>query len=123
MRKQRAPAAHGAVRFADSKWPIRRGLRLHAKPFESPTRSPQGLRFSPQAQNKKAAPEGGFSILAERGGFEPPIGYEPIHAFQACDLNHSSISPGFGFARSEAADYSKKISGLARFWVGETAEC
>jgi hypothetical protein len=33
--------------------------------------------------------------LAERGGFEPPVGYEPTHAFQACDLNHSSISPEF----------------------------
>ena len=31
--------------------------------------------------------------LADKGGFEPPIGYEPIHAFQACDLNHSSICP------------------------------
>ena len=34
--------------------------------------------------------------LAERGGFEPPSGYYPEHAFQACDLNHSSISPGSG---------------------------
>src|SRR5471032_3432106 len=34
-----------------------------------------------------------FESLAERGGFEPPIGYEPIHAFQACDFNHSSTSP------------------------------
>src|SRR5574340_1032632 len=32
-------------------------------------------------------------ILAERGGFEPPSGYYPEHAFQACDLNHSSTSP------------------------------
>ena len=31
--------------------------------------------------------------LAERGGFEPPLGYYPKHAFQACDLNHSSTSP------------------------------
>ena len=46
-------------------------------------------------------------ILAERGGFEPPVGYEPTHAFQACDLNHSSISPGFRIAVREAADYSK----------------
>ena len=48
-------------------------------------------------------------FLAERGGFEPPIGYEPIHAFQACDLNHSSISPD-GFTNAlvrEAAYYSK----------------
>ncbi|MDB5772526.1 MAG: hypothetical protein JWM42_2900 [Burkholderia sp.] len=36
-----------------------------------------------------------IDMLAERRGFEPRIGYEPIHAFQACDLNHSSISPGF----------------------------
>ncbi len=48
-----------------------------------------------------------YSHLAERGGFEPPIGYEPIHAFQACDLNHSSISPEFGSRFREAADYSK----------------
>ena len=31
--------------------------------------------------------------LAERGGFEPPVGYKPTHAFQACALNHSAISP------------------------------
>ncbi len=34
--------------------------------------------------------------LAERGGFEPPSGYDPEHAFQACDLNRSSISPKVG---------------------------
>ena len=31
--------------------------------------------------------------LAEREGFEPSVGYEPTHAFQACDLNRSSTSP------------------------------
>ena len=31
--------------------------------------------------------------LAEKAGFEPAVGYKPTHAFQACDLNHSSISP------------------------------
>ena len=31
--------------------------------------------------------------LAERGGFEPPVGFKPTHAFQACALNHSAISP------------------------------
>ena len=30
---------------------------------------------------------------AERGGFEPPIRFRRIHAFQACLFNHSSISP------------------------------
>ena len=32
--------------------------------------------------------------LAERAGFEPALGYYPKHAFQACDLNRSSTSPG-----------------------------
>ena len=31
-------------------------------------------------------------LLAERKGFEPSIRYERIHAFQACDFNHSSTS-------------------------------
>ncbi len=34
------------------------------------------------------------SKLAERAGFEPALGYYPKHAFQACDLNRSSTSPG-----------------------------
>ena len=32
-------------------------------------------------------------ILAERAGFEPAVGSEPTHAFQACDLNRSSTFP------------------------------
>ena len=31
--------------------------------------------------------------MAERGGFEPPIEFCPIHAFQACAFNRSAISP------------------------------
>ena len=34
------------------------------------------------------------AVLAERAGFEPALGYSPKHAFQACDLNRSSTSPG-----------------------------
>ena len=37
-----------------------------------------------------------FVIFAERGGFEPPIPFRGIHAFQACLFNHSSISPDKG---------------------------
>ena len=36
--------------------------------------------------------------IAERGGFEPPIPFWGILAFQACQLNHSCISPGNGGA-------------------------
>ena len=48
-----------------------------------------------KTENKKAARiERLMSFnLAEKGGFEPPLGYYPKHAFQACDLNHSSTSP------------------------------
>ena len=35
----------------------------------------------------------GLFVFAERGGFEPPIPFRGIHAFQACLYNHSSISP------------------------------
>ena len=31
--------------------------------------------------------------MAEGAGFEPALGYSPKHAFQACDLNHSSTLP------------------------------
>ena len=45
-------------------------------------------------RRKKTAHIGGFlTILAEREGFEPSLGYYPKHAFQACDLNRSSTSP------------------------------
>src|ERR1035437_3244055 len=34
-----------------------------------------------------------FLELAERLGFEPRVGFKPTHAFQACALSHSAISP------------------------------
>ena len=36
-----------------------------------------------------------YSTKAERKGFEPPVPFWGTHAFQACLLNHSSISPSF----------------------------
>ena len=46
------------------------------------------------ASSKRKSPQSrAFVHLAEKAGFEPAVGYEPTHAFQACDLNHSSISP------------------------------
>src|SRR3546814_1549214 len=32
-------------------------------------------------------------LLADRGGFEPPIRYSRIHAFQACAFNRSATCP------------------------------
>ena len=33
------------------------------------------------------------NLLAGRGGFEPPIRYKRIHAFQACAFNRSATCP------------------------------
>ena len=33
-----------------------------------------------------------FNFLAQRRGFEPPVGFRPTHDFQSCSLNHSDIS-------------------------------
>ena len=43
--------------------------------------------------------------MAEGAGFEPALGDYPKHAFQACDLNHSSTSPfdQFAFGSGRAA--------------------
>ena len=40
--------------------------------------------------------------MAERVGFEPTVGC-PTHAFQACALSRSAISPGLLLYRSSAA--------------------
>ena len=62
------------------------------------TSHPQkGLKM--RMAQKKAGPWAGFiAYLAERSGFEPEIRFWRIHAFQACLLSHSSISPFFGTA-------------------------
>ena len=103
-----APPAR--CRPAAAKWrfgrvPRPRG-RLQADRFRIPRAERAGaLLLSARKQMQKGHPRVAFFtfvFLAERGGFEPPIGYEPIHAFQACDLNHSSISPAspaFGSGR------------------------
>ena len=44
-------------------------------------------------RTKKRPAERIGGSFAERGGFEPPIRFWRIHAFQACLLSHSSISP------------------------------
>ncbi len=35
-------------------------------------------------------------VMAEREGFEPSMGFRPIHTFQACSLSRSDTSPGDG---------------------------
>src|ERR1041384_2092246 len=57
-------------------------------------------------------PKGAQTRLAERGGFEPPVGFKPTHAFQACALNHSAISPPAVDYCAEAYHKSQLLSGL-----------
>ena len=89
-----------------------RGIRLHTAGRDlacmpSPSNLPRKVRRDFASLQNNNAPNGAFKIVAERGGFEPPVGYEPTHAFQACDLNHSSISPYLACLFNQAADYSK----------------
>ena len=37
-----------------------------------------------------------LTFMAERGGFEPPMGFKPIHDFQSCALDQlSHLSVGY----------------------------
>ena len=47
----------------------------------------------PKHKNQKSRKSFDLQDFAERGGFEPPIRFWRIHAFQACLLSHSSTSP------------------------------
>nr|DAQ17130.1 MAG TPA: hypothetical protein [Inoviridae sp.] len=31
--------------------------------------------------------------MAQRRGFEPPVGFRPTHDFQSCAFDHSAIYP------------------------------
>ena len=53
----------------------------------------RGYPRSQLLYNKKAATTLSQRLSAEGGGFEPPIRFWRIHAFQACLFNHSSITP------------------------------
>ena len=44
-------------------------------------------------------------FLAQRRGFEPPVGFRPTHDFQSCSLNHSDISASIRLPVSEAFLY------------------
>jgi hypothetical protein len=55
----------------------------------------QALFFT--ALNKTPAKvfKAGVFISGGETGIRTPVSFNPEHAFQACDLNHSSISPLF----------------------------
>ena len=65
-----------------------------------PDKSPRGTRAKKDKESGANDKEKGLmpylgthkSLLAERGGFEPPE-VLPSHAFQACAFDHSTISP------------------------------
>ena len=65
-------------------------MHLHVVTMAKPNQSSLSTRLN--QQNKNSTRLGAISILAERRGFEPPIGF-PILAFQAGTLDHSDTSP------------------------------
>ncbi len=67
------------------------------EPYGSSFLFPQTLQRASSLRvfGKTNDPAGGgiHLIFAERGGFEPPIPFRGILAFQASQFNHSCISP------------------------------
>ena len=63
-----------------------------------------------------------FMIFAERGGFEPPIPFRGILAFQASQFNHSCISPKtaqftkFFIAATGSTQFAAMQSGWCSLW-------
>ena len=55
-------------------------------------------------------------IVAERGGFEPPVGVKPTPAFQASAFDHSATSPGALHVRQTKVRNEKngQIRGIPR---------
>jgi hypothetical protein len=78
----RAPSAREAAaqrqQLGDSERDGPAGPCLSAPAALATTQGAQAPCFSPPTPKRKSRPVGGFFILslAERGGFEPPIGYE-----------------------------------------------
>src|SRR3984893_5105135 len=69
---------------------------LPGKPFREPEPAQTGrcrVRMGCGVQTVTYVSGPDPSEVAERVGFEPTIGYSPIHAFQACAFNRSAISP------------------------------
>ena len=50
-------------------------------------------------------------ILAERGGFEPPLPCDK-HDFESCAFDHSAISPGLFISGAEARILASWGSGI-----------
>ena len=60
---------------------------------QKPVDSLGRIQFRPNDHSRASARKSIGIELAEREGFEPSIPFWSMHAFQACALNHSAISP------------------------------
>ena len=63
-----------------------------------------------------------YKSFAERGGFEPPIPFRGIHAFQACLFNHSSTSPCSG-RKSKGSFWNYQMFGQIILKVRSSNQC
>ena len=87
--------------------------------------TPPALQASlkPKAQ-KKAAFQRNAAVffVAERSGFEPEIRFCRIHAFQACLLSHSSISPEWECKYTESFYIFATLKNCFDFFAGFSLE-
>jgi hypothetical protein len=100
-----------------------RGVRLRSRPLTQVAvglASP-ALRFPDEQctcivllplEIKTPASAGAF-ISGGETGIRTPVSFNPEHAFQACDLNHSSISPNLlGFSASTLGHFIVHYPGV-----------
>jgi hypothetical protein len=93
-----APTARRAVRFAHSRWAIRRGL-AGRQPFESSALAPRVSHADGSllaAGAKKKPPEGGFFFASGgEGGIRTHGRFDPTPDFESGTFGHSATSPVF----------------------------
>ena len=87
--------------------------------------APSALQASlkPKAQKKAAfRRNAAVFFVAERSGFEPEIRFCRIHAFQACLLSHSSISPEWECKYTESFCFFATLKNCFDFFAGFSLE-
>lgn len=97
----------------------RKGLRPSCSSGLATLRKPRRLRFRiPVVNSKKIRPPlraDGLFLLAEKGGFEPPIPETGIPDFESGAFDHSATSPGLGWSNPSSSvrfPLGKRTSGF-----------
>ena len=114
------PLAAGALATRRNGWDKTADMRsiswlFHASGFASELEA-EG------AKKSRIPSECSRFFVAERSGFEPEIRFCRIHAFQACLLSHSSISPEWECKYTESFCFFATLKNCFDFFAGFSLE-